>query len=188
MLFQLKIHGYGYQYLFFEEEHYFCRALNELAIEKINEIIFDSDLLSKMKLYNKSAGLLIENPYLAEPSETGFLYSMDLISRLEIKPKTGKRIKFKFYDLRNEELLFGFPNVITTGFGKKGILVLEKCLGYFGRTKLLVPQLKFEDLKFEIVYLNEIKERLIEKIYYKEELLEFGNDELICQSKRAYII
>ncbi len=125
MLFQLKIHGYGYQYLFFNEEHYFTLALKEIEIEQVNRILFDSEQLSKLRIYNKSAGLLIDSPYLAEPSEIGFFYGMDLLSRLEVKPKTGKRIKFKFYELRNDELLFGLPNVTTVVFDKKGILILE---------------------------------------------------------------
>lgn len=188
MLYQLKIHGYGYQYLFFDENHYFARALKEMKLADINEILFDSELLGKLQLHNKSAGLLIDSPYLAEPNETGFLYGMDLITRLEAKPKSGKRIKFKFYDLRNNEMLFGFPNVITSEFQKKGILIMEKCLGYFGKTRITVNELRFEDLKFELIQLNILKENLIGKIYHQERLLDFEHDELICQAKRAYLI
>jgi hypothetical protein len=188
MLFQLKIHGYGYQYLFFNEEHYFTVALKEITIENVNDILFDSEKLSKLRIYNKSAGLLINTPYLAEPSEIGFFYGMDLFSRLEVKPKTGKRIKFKFYELRNEELLFGFPNVTSVIFEKKGILILEKCMGYFGKTSINAKEVKFEDLMFELTQIQPLKENLIAKIYYNNNLLDFTNDELICQSKRAFVL
>lgn len=186
MLYQLKIHGYGYQYLFFNESHYFSLALKEMNLIDINEILFDSELLGKLRLYNRSAGLLIDSPYLAEPSETGFFYGMDLITRLEAKPKVGKRIKFKFYDLRNDEMLFGFPNIVTSEFSKKGILILEKCLGYFGRAKLSIEELKFENLSFELIHLNVLPETFVGKIYHNDLLLDFEYDELICQSKRVF--
>lgn len=188
MLFQLKVHGYGYQYLFFDELHYFYVALKELTVQEISEIIFDSEALGKLRLYNKSARLLIDNPYLAEPSDIGFFYGMDFITRLEAKPKIGKRVKYKFYDLRNEELLFGFSNVETNVYAKKGLLVLEKCLGDFGKSKLMVPELRFEDLKFNLIYIETMKESVIESIYHLGKQLEFENDELICLSKRAYYI
>lgn len=188
MLYQLKIHGYGYQYLFFDESHYFTLALKEMELEEINEIIFDSELLSRLGLFNRSAGLLIDSAYLAEPNETGFLYGMDLITRLEAKPKVGKRIKFKFYDLRNEEMLFGFPNIRTSEFGRKGILVVEKCLGYFGRTKLSVAELQFENLKFDLIHLNVLRETFVGRIYHRDFLLDFEYDELICQSKRVFVL
>jgi hypothetical protein len=188
MLFQLKIHGYGYQYLFFNEEHYFTVALKEIMIENLNDILFDSEQLGKLRIYNKSANLLIDNPYLAEPSEIGFLYGMDLLSRLEVKPRTGKRIKFKFYELRNDELLFGLPNVTSVMFDKKGILILERCMGYFGKTRISAKEIKFEDLKFELTQIMVLKENLIGKIYHNNILLDFEHDELICQSKRAFIL
>lgn len=188
MLFQLKIHGYGYQYLFFNEEHYFTLALKEIEIEQVNRILFDSEELSKFRIYNKSAGLLIDTPYLAEPSEIGFFYGMDLLSRLEVKPKTGKRIKYKFYELRNDELLFGLHNVTSVMFDKKGILILERCMGYFGKTSINAKEVKFEDLMFELTQIRALKENLIAKIYYNGNLLDFTNDELICQSKRAFIL
>jgi hypothetical protein len=184
--YQLKIHGYGYQYLFFDEKHYFTIALKQLEID-LNEILFDSVMLGKLSLYN-SDRFLIDEPYIAQPSETGFLYGMDLFSRLEVKPKAGKRIKFRFYELRNDELLFSFPNVTTTLVEKKGILVLEKCMGYFGRTSLTTSNLKFDDLKFELIQLKILKENLIGKIYYQNRLLDFDHDELICQSKRVFIL
>jgi hypothetical protein len=134
--------------MFFDENHYFARALNEMKIAEMNDVLFDSELLGKLRLYNKSAGLLIDSPYLAEPNEKGFLYGMDLITRLEAKPKNGKRMKFKFYDLRNDEMLFGFSNVVLLHSSKgKGILIMEKCLGYFGKTRITVNELRFERSK-----------------------------------------
>lgn len=188
MLFQLKIHGFGYQYLYYNEEHYFTQTLKGTRIDQINEILFDSERLSKLKIYNKSAGLLIDSPYLAEPNEIGFFYGMDLLSRLEVKPKTGKRIKYKFYELRNNELLFELPNVASVVFDKKGILILEKCMGYFGKTSISAKELKFEDLTFELTQIMDLKENLIWRIYYNGELLDFTHDELICQSKRAFVL
>lgn len=170
--------------MFFDENHYFTISLKEIR-QDINNFLFDSELLGGLRFYN-SAGFLIDEPYIAEPSETGFYYGMDLITRLEAKPKNGKRSKFKFYDLRNDQLLFGLPNVITSEFDKKGILILEKCLGYFGRTKLTTRELMFEDLKFELTHLKMMNETVIKKIYHKDASLDFEYDELICQSKRAY--
>jgi hypothetical protein len=73
-------------------------------------------------------------------------------------------------------------------FDKKGILILERCMGYFGKTRISAKEIKFEDLKFELTQIMVLKENLIGKIYHNNILLDFEHDELICQSKRAFIL
>lgn len=183
----LKILGYGYQYFFFEEGHYFFNALSKYDSEAINEIVFDSERLERKSIRNIQ-GEIISQAMQANPTASGHFYCMDLLSRIEIKPKSRKRIKLPFYNIINEHLLFSFPNVIQSKFDKHGIIILEKCMGNFGKCSIINDSVKFDDLGFQFIKLDCIGEFLVKDITLQNQLLIFRKDELICTSRRAYQI
>jgi len=153
----------------------------------VNQVLFDNELLSKKQIIN-SLGRLVTMPEEAEPTSLGFVYCTDLVTRLEVKYAQCTRIKIRFYDLRSEEMLFGFQNVMAVPFYSNGLLVLEKCLGSFGKTVIDAESISFNDLNFELTYLDLHKNSHISKVLFREKELFFKKDDLICTSMLAYFL
>lgn len=186
MKYHLRILGHGYRYLYFNEEHYFTNKFKDLNIHQVNQILFDNELLSRKRILNYRANI-VSHPEEADPTDKGCLYNTDLITRLEIKSTDTKRLKIRFYDLRNDELLFGLSNIKKTNFLMKGLLILEKSLGSFGKVTMETEKLGFSDLFFELTYLEMYKATFIRNVILNNKELSFRNDDLVCSSQCAYL-
>ena len=161
-----SIIGSGYFIKLFDSNHPLYKKLKEVADEKTAWLYLSDDERFKTLGLKDSKGELYDTFWQVRADRLFPVYAMDIFTRLEIKPKNDKAIKFMFRDIEKWNTLLPHEFIIkpVPKLSNPGLMIIEEDKGHFGSTTHPFEYSPKSIYTFETMYIPDMNTTVISKI------------------------
>jgi hypothetical protein len=184
---KFSITGNGYFIKLYDASHPFYLRLKEVDPVILYRKLFELDLFKTLDFRDES-GNQYKKYSDVKPSSELVVYSLDVLTRIEIKREKSKRVMIKFSELVGDNLLFPHAYQTDTRLIEEfPLMIIEHDKGNFGSSSIPYFLEKEEELHFKLLTVPQINTTGVEGIEVAGETLVFRKFDTLNYSNHVFM-